>query len=188
MQLVLLAILLMWSIKASARSPSLAKPNCQAFCGEISIPFPFGIGPGCYSHEWFEIVCNGTFSPPKSFAKSINLEVLNISIENNGIHVNLPITSSGCNGATTSSVHINLESSPFAFSQRNKFTATGCDNLALLSEKSTVIGGCMPLRDQNEKLSADGYLGVNCCQATIPSDLREYNASIGGMNNNEGIQ
>ncbi|KAL9394718.1 hypothetical protein Peur_014003 [Populus x canadensis] len=186
MQLVLLAILLMWSIKASARSPSLAKPNCQAFCGEISIPFPFGIGPGCYSHEWFEIVCNGTFSPPKSFAKSINLEVLNISIENNGIHVNLPITSSGCNGATTSSVHINLESSPFAFSQRTKFTAIGCDNLALLSENSTVIGGCMPLCDQNEKVSADGYLGVNCCQATIPSDLREYNASIGGMNNNEG--
>uniref|UniRef100_A0A2K2AJL7 Protein kinase domain-containing protein n=1 Tax=Populus trichocarpa TaxID=3694 RepID=A0A2K2AJL7_POPTR len=187
MQLVLLAILLMWSIKASARSLSLAKPNCQAFCGEISIPFPFGIGPGCYSHEWSEIVCNGTFSPPKSFAKSMNLEVLNISIENNGIHVNLPITSSGCNGATTSSVRINLESSPFAFSQRNKFTATGCDNLALLSEKSTVIGGCMPLcHDQNKKLSADGYLGVNRCQATIPSDLREYNASIGGMNNNEG--
>nr|TKS03576.1 hypothetical protein D5086_0000155730 [Populus alba] len=74
MQLVLLAILLIWSIKASARSPSLAKPNCRAFCGEIIIPFPFGIGPGCYSHKWLEIVCNGTFSPPKSFAESLNLE------------------------------------------------------------------------------------------------------------------
>ncbi|KAJ6931034.1 hypothetical protein NC652_014521 [Populus alba x Populus x berolinensis] len=116
MQLVLLAILLIWSIKASARSPSLAKPNCQAFCGEIIIPFPFGIGPGCYSHKWFEIVCIGTFSPPKSFAESLNLEVLNISIENIGIHVNLPVTSSGCNGATTSSVHINLESSQFCTS------------------------------------------------------------------------
>ncbi|KAJ6931033.1 hypothetical protein NC652_014521 [Populus alba x Populus x berolinensis] len=41
--------------------------------------------------------------PPKSFAESLNLEVLNISIENIGIHVNLPVTSSGCNGATTSS-------------------------------------------------------------------------------------
>ena len=116
MQLVLLAILLMWSIKASPRSPSLAKPNCQAFHGEINIPVPFGIGPGCYSHEWFEIVCNGTSSPPKSSAKCINLEVLNISIENNGVHVNLPVTSSGCNGATTSSVHINLESSQFCTS------------------------------------------------------------------------
>ncbi|CAK7346671.1 unnamed protein product [Dovyalis caffra] len=172
-------------VESLALSPSLAKPNCQAFCGEVSIPFPFGIGPDCYSHKLLEIVCNETFSPPKPFASSINLEVLNISIGNSRIHVNLPIASSGCNGAATSSVSINLESSPFALSERNIFTAIGCENLALLREKSTVIGGCMPLCDQNKNMIKGGCFGINCCQTTIPLDLREYNASIGSMKNSE---
>ncbi|KAG6776284.1 hypothetical protein POTOM_019790 [Populus tomentosa] len=142
MQLVLLVILLIWSIKASARSPSLAKPNCRAFCGEIIIPFPFGIGPGCYSHKWLEIVCNGTFSPPKSFAESLNLEVLNISIENIGIHVNLPVTSSGCNGATTSSGQQQDFSCPMlnAASSSNNSSKVQCFcNLTFLKDVKTLM-------------------------------------------------
>lgn len=37
---------------------SLAKPGCQEICGKITVPYPYGIGPGCYRHKSFEVMCN----------------------------------------------------------------------------------------------------------------------------------
>lgn len=76
----------------------IAKPNCETHCGNISIPYPFGIGPNkdCYFDEWFEIECaanNSSTSPPKPFLRHTQpkLEVLNISMEGT-LLVNNPVT------------------------------------------------------------------------------------------------
>ncbi|KAK0590054.1 hypothetical protein LWI29_022208 [Acer saccharum] len=67
----------------------LGRPYCPTSCGNVSIPFPFGIGDGCYLDDWYEVTCNS--SGP--FLKSINLEVLDISIslEANTMLVNHPV-------------------------------------------------------------------------------------------------
>ncbi|CAL4924299.1 unnamed protein product [Urochloa decumbens] len=46
-------------------------PHCQDKCGNISIPYPFGINAGCFL-QGFEVVCNGTFEPPRLFLAADN--------------------------------------------------------------------------------------------------------------------
>ena len=59
------------------KAANIVKPGWQKQCGNVTIPYPFGIGPGCFLSEWFEMTCNTTFTPPKPFIDS--LPVLEIS-------------------------------------------------------------------------------------------------------------
>ncbi|TVU20917.1 hypothetical protein EJB05_30521, partial [Eragrostis curvula] len=63
-------------------------PGCQTHCGDVEIPYPFGIvGTGCALEKGFEINCSKTVDGEKPniviFRKKpniVNIEVLNISV------------------------------------------------------------------------------------------------------------
>ncbi|KAI4319699.1 hypothetical protein MLD38_033269 [Melastoma candidum] len=79
-EMLLLGLLLIVQASGQARPPL---SGCAKYCGDIVVLFPFGIGPGCFLDEWYEIDCRNGFTPPVPVLEKTNLEVLSISLEEN---------------------------------------------------------------------------------------------------------
>ena len=77
-------VFLLWSMNVFTKAVGLGNSSCigaAAVCGNVKIPYPFGIEPGCYIDDWFAIDCNYTLVSPKPILRSFDLEVLDISLE-----------------------------------------------------------------------------------------------------------
>ncbi|KAI3973686.1 hypothetical protein MKX01_031106 [Papaver californicum] len=148
--LLMISISSFSSLAADSSDIDLAKRGCQPKCGNVTIPYPFGIGKGCsMSHKDgfgntgsidFRITCNASFKPPKPFinANGATLEVLSIS--DTELRVKNSFTRFECNDSsapapapvavTDIDVHaaLNLNNTPFAVSStKNNLVAVGCD-------------------------------------------------------------
>uniref|UniRef100_A0A2N9FMC7 Wall-associated receptor kinase galacturonan-binding domain-containing protein n=1 Tax=Fagus sylvatica TaxID=28930 RepID=A0A2N9FMC7_FAGSY len=180
---------------AEAAPPPIAKPNCTSSCGNVTkIPYPFGIGHGCYMNRTFEIVCNGSDSSRKAFLPSIDMEVLEINMSdpyNNDlesfsnhpgqmVRVNMPIiSSSNCNGSRSGG-GVNMTGSPFYFSTTwNTFISVGCDNMAIMTGIDPMVTGCKSdcnnksMRTDDQKCS-----GFKCCQTAVPDGIQVLNVDF----------
>jgi hypothetical protein len=180
-------IVLLCSIDAilyvQAAGLAINSTSCQAkSCGNLSnIPYPFGIGAGCYLDRWFEVVCkNHSSGSPKPFLSSFGLEVLDIVVPNGTVRVNYP-TFSTCTNSSGRKQNVELANSSFFFSRyENIFVAMGCDNSASMRSSEGSIIGCMQSRCDSSKVLINGSScnGTNCCQSAIASDLNEFETTI----------
>ncbi|XP_052304847.1 wall-associated receptor kinase-like 8 [Populus trichocarpa] len=193
-QLVLVyfqVMLLLWSFddpSLIAEAQAMENPEiCPSACGNVSIPYPFGMREGCYCDESLEIHCNSSNIPLLSI-NGTDLVVTDISVGDSTITVNFPIVFANCDGKERNTV-VDLGGSPFVFSSDlNNFIASGCDNLALLIQNQSAVGGCMSICDHER---SNNYLlsscsGINCCQTSIPSYLKVYNVTLEGVNDGKG--
>ncbi|KAH7511438.1 hypothetical protein FEM48_ZijujUnG0015200 [Ziziphus jujuba var. spinosa] len=154
-----------------------SKNGCPSHCGNVSIPFPFGIKPGCFLDEWFEIICqndNSSNTIPKPILNRTKLEVIEISVEGT-FQVRNPITFLNCSDKQIRE-STNLEGSPFKYSQNNKFAAVGCGAIALMNSGEASVGGCSSIC--NDTAYGNSCNGINCCQTSIPSNLKSFNTSF----------
>ncbi|XP_057544338.1 putative wall-associated receptor kinase-like 16 [Amaranthus tricolor] len=147
---------------------SIVKPGCQTKCGNVTVPYPFGIGLDgkCSLDYFYDIECNNFFyDPPKPFIRSGNLEVLDISIDGQ-----LRISNEW-------SVKL-VANDPIVLSYTaNKLTVIGCDNYAYIVGPNFATGctvGCFNLSDvMNGSCS-----GIGCCQTSIPKGLKYYEIEV----------
>uniref|UniRef100_F6GTG9 Protein kinase domain-containing protein n=1 Tax=Vitis vinifera TaxID=29760 RepID=F6GTG9_VITVI len=134
----------------------MAKPGCeQDHCGDILIPYPFGMGKSCYKDEWFSISCSHSFDPPKPILSKLNLEVLSIEMDRfqKSVMVNSPIYSNCENGEVevTSSPwqSRDLWGSPFLYSLHNDLVGVGCHNVLLRDRNEEIMAGCASTCDKS---------------------------------------
>ncbi|XP_062096652.1 wall-associated receptor kinase 2-like [Humulus lupulus] len=155
-----------------------AKPNCEDKCGEVDVPYPFGIHKGCAidnNDRYFLLTCNRTSSPPK-LIYGINIEVRNIDLENATMSVIIE-NSYDCyeNGESSGNSGQNITlSSFFTFSNtENKLMAFGCDTLAYMTDYEKSFGsGCVSICSSDVNMSSQtSCSGLGCCQTSIPKHL-----------------
>lgn len=164
-------------------TPRMAKPSCTSSCGNLSIPYPFGIEPDCYMDPWFEIYCKITGYYAQSFLSRNGWEVRQININDGTVQVQMPIISwRYCNvrpSGMEGNMSMSLKGSPFHFSgSYNTFISVGCDNFATVSGIAPTVFGCisdcninMNMREAN----ISNCTGFMCCESTnVPSNLQEF--------------
>ncbi|KAL5985064.1 hypothetical protein ACLOJK_038901 [Asimina triloba] len=171
--------------------PPQALPGCQEECGGIKIPYPFGVGEGCYraENEWYRITCNQSFSPPKPFIGSGNLQIIEASLETVLVQnwiASLCYNKSDGSIDNLTSQSVMLYGTPYTFSYtRNRFIVLGCDSFALFQGSKDVnfTSGCISLCASTKSVVNGSCSGIGCCQTDIPRGLKRFAALVRSINN-----
>ncbi|KAL5564128.1 hypothetical protein UlMin_027292 [Ulmus minor] len=185
-QYIILFVVLACSCKPGRAGPPLAKDGCRESCGNLTIPFPFGVSEHCYLEEKFLITCNESTGTPQAYLRTSEIEVSNISLYDGELQV-LNYRGKKCyykNGSLDE--HEDRSPSPsiwlssFTLSPtRNKFVAIGCDTYAIVEgythnddyddDDPSYTTGCMSICKEYDYGSCSG---VGCCEITnIPRGL-----------------
>ncbi|KAM2703139.1 hypothetical protein EV2_004766 [Malus domestica] len=177
---------------AQSLLPPQARPGCRDYCGNLTIPYPFGIGSGCYLDHRFNITCNISTQPPTAFLLTGNIEITNISLHDGELHI-LQFAASDCYDSQGNSTKWNGAElrvpPPYTISKtKNTFVALGCDTYSLFigyrgEEKYTT--GCTSICDNLGSAidQRDTCSGVGCCQTKIPSGLKNLTVELNSYNN-----
>ncbi|KAJ6937356.1 wall-associated receptor kinase 2-like [Populus alba x Populus x berolinensis] len=187
--LLMMMSLLLCPVAESTASPDV-KPGCQDKCGDVSVPYPFGIGKeSCAMNDDFFLNCtSGADGQPELFFGT-NMPARNISVLEGTISASL-YTAFACYDKTGSrtanySQSFNLGSGPFTLSDtRNVFTVIGCDTYAWMTNYEVTYGAaCLSLCTENVNMS-DGNpcSGSGCCQTSIPKGLKSLKYSLSTLN------
>lgn len=184
---------------------STQKPGCPDRCGDISIPYPFGVGSDCSLEASFNITCNTSSNPHKPYLNIDNekiLQVVDIKLDNPPqIRIKYPYPLSvACYNISADNKRwkdwntIDLQET-YTISEDNWLTAIGCDDFVAattwignqsfrdacigyywMPNYSTDLGTCPSNGDGNS-------VGEGCCRSPISKG--EYKWL--GWNNNETV-
>ncbi|KAL6534454.1 hypothetical protein OROHE_013379 [Orobanche hederae] len=134
------------------KTPIITKPNCPSKCGDLTVPYPFGIGAGCGIGNWFEFNCSDAFDPPRAFIGTIRV----YEISDNQMRVSNVVSRRGKN-IFLGPQHRNSASSstagtPYSYSELNRFNVIGCDDFALITGigERSFTSGCVSLCSKAE--------------------------------------
>ncbi|KAI3864905.1 hypothetical protein MKW92_048021 [Papaver armeniacum] len=187
------------TINNSTSTGNIAKPGCRDRCGNVSIPYPFGMDSGnCYLNIGFKIYCNSSYNPPVAFLISghaVRLyEILELTQDYVRINISAPaicdldnttsITSKLIDPLTNSTAP-NFFGTPFTISNTlNKFTVLGCNIFGVISPlQVSIFGdgsnftsiGCATRCASNESIATPSpCLGNGCCKVSIPDRLSNF--------------
>ncbi|GAB4829969.1 hypothetical protein Ancab_040670 [Ancistrocladus abbreviatus] len=180
--LLVIILVIIWPTvtMSSQEAPPISKPGCANICGDVIIPYPFGIGVNCAHNPWYEIVCNTSFSPAKPFLSRLKLEV----VDTMGVfHIfNTPTIGVRtppqyiCTGTQTQQQQlirsVDLRGSPYRFSvDSNAFVAIGCaGSVVLMNRRSKILALCASSACLNAIGKEEGYQNDGCTASIAIAD------------------
>ncbi|KAM0927662.1 hypothetical protein ACQ4PT_002739 [Festuca glaucescens] len=139
-QLLLLLLLPQTEVLAQEQQqptqpPQAVRPGCRDKCGNITTPYPFGIGDGCYRDDGqggFQLKCDDSHATPWLTAVGYGLRITGLSIATGEVQANLKATrycydNEGVSINRSGDGATPLSSSHYLFSvTRNRLVALGC--------------------------------------------------------------
>ncbi|KAK2453236.1 putative wall-associated receptor kinase [Trifolium repens] len=167
---------------ASNESFSTSLPGCKSTCGNVTVPYPFGIPNSstpnqgtCFLEEKFKVTCENDTK-----LKLGNLQVYNISILEGQVEVSFYISSYCDNGTSNKPT---LDTASFRISStENKFVTVGCDSYGYLNSifnEKTYSTGCLTRCYGNRDGIENGTCsGIGCCQVDIPRMMRNIRVQV----------
>ncbi|CAN6357062.1 unnamed protein product [Urochloa humidicola] len=194
--LVLIIFSLVKVASATSSERAVSKPGCPDKCGNVIIPYPFGIGDHCAAssqNSYFNVTCNDTFQPPRPIVgdNTTSVEVMDISLEHGVMRVFNDVSYACFTSNTTISDNhptgFNLNSTPFIPSTtRNRFTVIGCNTLGLIggymhnnSDSDQYVAGCYSYCQGLDSTSDDASCaGLGCCETAISPNLTDFAAIL----------
>ncbi|KAM0030108.1 putative EGF-like domain, wall-associated receptor kinase [Helianthus debilis subsp. tardiflorus] len=172
---------------------NIAKPNCPTHCGNVEVPYPFGIGSdtGCALDNSFHVTCDMSDETPKLFLLSSNIEIFSFSDSEFRIRTWPASRCYYSNGTMRSEFKWWSQLvSPFTFSEKNKLTVLGCDDYSLIrgTKGTDFSSGCLGLCGRPQDVPDDGQCsGSGCCQTSIPKGLNYYNVTLNAFQNHTDV-
>ncbi|WVZ20823.1 hypothetical protein V8G54_008145 [Vigna mungo] len=186
---LLLQLLLVAFLIAKSKTQAISKPNCSSNCGDVTVPFPFGISDTCSLDPSFVLTCN-QISPSSHtlFLPHTNITVLNISL-NGHMQISWPVASDcyADRGKLVSQSFQDLNLTTFQVSSnRNRLTVVGCDTLGLMVgsdlEGKNYTTGCISLCNRLQDIETNGTCsGTGCCETSIPRGLSSFSYGSGSL-------
>nr|CAB3462637.1 unnamed protein product [Digitaria exilis] len=199
--LLFLVLIIFPAMEVLAISSGLAisLPGCLDKCGNVSIPYPFGIGDACSFSPNFTVTCNNSFQPPRPTIgdpSTAVAEIIDFSLEHGEMRVYSDVSYYCFTSNTTISdsniAGFDLEGTPFIVSaSRNSFTVIGCNTLGLIggythNNPDLSVAGCYSYcEDINSTSDGVPCAGKGCCETTISPNLTDFEAAL--VNNQSSV-
>ncbi|KAG5067493.1 hypothetical protein JHK86_011224 [Glycine max] len=181
-KLLLQLLLVAFFIAATKTEPPLSKPNCQQKCGNVIIPFPFGMTEACSLNTSFLITCHQNLSPPTPFLQNFyQISVLDISLEYGQLNISLPVARNCLINNLTGESVIEMNLGPFHLSSnQNKLIVFGADAAGLVYNLENASGilyptiACMSVYAPAASAPDKSCSGTLCCETPIQQRLSEF--------------
>jgi hypothetical protein len=187
MKLIWVGVLLS-GMAAAGVAAQLARPNCSDRCGDVEIPFPFGITDGCYLNDYFALTCNQS----SGVVQRIKIIVTNISIQGQ-LEILMYVAHQCFNesGMLQSNNNTFLNVPAYTISNtQNVLMAVGCDTYAFLNgfqNNDPFHMGCMSTCVNITNIVNQSCSGIGCCQVDIPPGLKMFTLQANSFHNHTRI-